>query len=74
MKDFRFKPSDILKRKWQVTQLSELLPRNIMVLDCIPKESNDTMMDDKYFVVDLDSGKQYYQTSWNIHQSYSRVG
>ena len=74
MKDFRFNPSDILKRKWQVTQLSALLPKNIMILERVPGGVDEGFFSDKYFVVDLDSGRQFHQTTWNIHQSYSRVG
>jgi hypothetical protein len=73
MKDFRFKPSDILKRKWNVTMLSEDYPKNVMVLDCVANSSDDTFFRDQYFLVDLDGGRQYHATVFSIHQSYSRV-
>ena len=74
MKDFRFKVGDILKRKWNITQMSEMYPKSIMVLECIPRESNDWFYNDKYFLLDLGSGKRYSDTTLTIHQSYSRIG
>lgn len=74
MKSFRFKVGDILKRKWNMTQLSDRYPKNIMVLECILRDEQDLFFNDKYFLLDLDNGKRYHDTTLTIHQSYSRVG